>query len=250
MHAINLSNRVALVTGSSQGLGDTTARALHAAGASVVINYFDDSAGTNRGKADAVVASLGQRAMAIGADVRDYAAVEAMMRKAIEVFGGLDIVVNNAGIVRDRTIKKMSLDEWNTVIETNLTGVFHVCKAASEHMRDGGRIVNVASVSAAVGLFGQGNYAAAKSGVIGLTKVLSRELSRRRITVNAIAPGLVLTEMGKTVPDEVQAQWLANIPLGRFAEPREIAEPILFLCSEMADYITGQTLHVSGGWQM
>ena len=142
----------------------------------------------------------------------------------------------------------LSPDDWNAVVETNLTGVFHACKATCERLRDGGRIVNLASVSAAVGFFGQANYAAAKSGVIGLTKVLSREVARRGITVNAVAPGVVLTEMGRSIPEEARAAMLSSVPLGRFGEPREIAEAILFLASPMASYITGQTLHVNGGW--
>ena len=206
------------------------------------------SSDLNRGRAGQAVAGMGSRGVAVAADVRDLAAVEAMMEEVIARFGGIDILVNNAGIVRDKTLKKMSPDDWNAVVETNLTGVFHACKAACERLRDGGRIVNLASVSAAVGFFGQANYAAAKSGVIGLTKVLSREVARRGITVNAVAPGVVLTEMGRSIPEEARAAMLSSVPLGRFGEPREIAEAILFLASPMASYITGQTLHVNGGW--
>jgi 3-oxoacyl-[acyl-carrier protein] reductase len=142
----------------------------------------------------------------------------------------------------------MSLDEWQSVIDTNLTGVFHVCKVAAEKMADGGRIVSLASIAASVGFFGQANYAAAKAGVGAMTRVLSRELARRNITVNAVAPGVVLTEMGKTIPIEVRAAMLANIPLARFGEPDEIGKVILFLCSDLASYVTGQTIHVNGGW--
>jgi 3-oxoacyl-[acyl-carrier protein] reductase len=184
----------------------------------------------------------------IEANVRDVAAVERMVDEAIGRFGGLDIVVNNAGILRDRTIKKMSPEDWREVIDTNLTGVFHVSKAVAERLRDGGRIVNLASISATVGFFGQGNYAAAKAGVVALTKVLSKELAKRRITVNAVAPGVVLTEMGRSIPEEVQAEMLKNIPLARFGQAEEIADAILFLASDLASYITGQTIHVNGGW--
>lgn len=248
MFAIDLAGKTAIVTGAGQGLGLATAEALHRAGAAVVITYLDDAAGANRGRAEEAAARLGSRCVALAADVRDLAAVEAMMDQAIARFGGIDILVNNAGILRDKTLKKMSPDDWNAVVETNLTGVFHACKAACERLRDGGRIVNLASVSAAIGFFGQANYAAAKSGVIGLTKVLSRELARRGITVNAVAPGVVLTEMGRSIPEEARAAMLSSVPLGRFGEPREIAEAILFLASPMASYITGQTLHVNGGW--
>lgn len=248
MFAIDLAGKTAVVTGGGQGLGLATAEALHRAGAAVVITYLDDATGSNRGRAEQAALGMGSRSVAIPADVRDLAAVEAMMDQAIARFGGIDILVNNAGIVRDKTLRKMSPEDWVAVVETNLTGVFHACKCACERLRDGGRIVNLASVSAAVGLFGQANYAAAKSGVIGLTKVLARELARRGITVNAVAPGVVLTEMGLTIPEEMRSAMLANVPLGRFGEPREIAEAILFLASPMASYITGQTLHVNGGW--
>jgi len=157
-------------------------------------------------------------------------------------------VVNNAGILRDRSIKKMTPAEWKDVIDTNLTGAFNVCKSAAEKIGDGGRIVNVSSIAAFHGFFGQCNYAAAKGGIASLTKVLCRELAKRNITVNAVAPGVVLTEMGKTIPEAVRQEMLKSIPLGRFGEPEEIANVILFLCSDLSAYVTGQTIHVSGGW--
>jgi 3-oxoacyl-[acyl-carrier protein] reductase len=249
MIPVDLSGKTAIVTGAGQGLGRATAMRLYEAGASVVINYFDDPQGANRARAEQTAAAMApDRVAVLEADVRDMAAVERMVDEAIERFGGLDVLVNNAGILRDRTVKKMSLVEWREVIDTNLTGVFHVSKAVAERLRDGGRIVNVASISAAVGFFGQGNYAAAKAGVVALTKVLSKELGKRRITVNAVAPGVVLTEMGRTIPEEVQAEMLKNIPLGRFGLAEEIADAILFLASDLAAYITGQTVHVNGGW--
>jgi 3-oxoacyl-[acyl-carrier protein] reductase len=163
-------------------------------------------------------------------------------------FGGLDIVVNNAAILRDRSVKKMSPEEWQQVIDTNLTGVFNVSRLAAERLADGGRIVNLSSISAFEGFFGQANYAAAKAGVAAMTRVLARELARRRITVNAVAPGVVLTEMGRSIPEEVRAEMLKSIPLGRFGEPSEIAGVILFLASDLASYVTGQVIHASGGW--
>jgi 3-oxoacyl-[acyl-carrier protein] reductase len=249
MIPVDLSGKTAMVTGAGQGLGRATALRLHEAGANVVVNYFDDPQGANRARAEQAAAEMDpDRVAVIEANVRDVAAVERMVDEAIGRFGGLDIVVNNAGILRDRTIKKMSPEDWREVIDTNLTGVFHVSKAVAERLRDGGRIVNLASISAAVGFFGQGNYAAAKAGVVALTKVLSKELAKRRITVNAVAPGVVLTEMGKSIPEEVQAEMLKNIPLGRFGQAEEIADAILFLASDLASYITGQTIHVNGGW--
>mgnify|MGYP005849182413 CR=1 FL=1 len=246
MIGIDLSGKVALVTGSGRGLGRATATTLHAAGASVVINDALTAGGFSPAFDTAEL--LGDRALALPADVRDPAQVDAMMAAIIDRFGRLDIVVNNAAILRDRTLKKMTDEQWQAVIDTNLTGVFRVCRSALAVMADGGRIVNLASISGVVGFFGQANYAAAKAGVIALTKVLSKELASRRITVNAVAPGVVLTEMGKTIPEQVRSRMLAEIPLNRFGEPEEIANTILFLASDLASYITGQTIHVNGGW--
>ena len=246
MIALDLKGKTAVVTGASQGLGAETAQVLYRAGANVVVNYFPF--GQNQASAENVAAQLGNRALAIGADVRKLTEVQSLLDQAKQKFGGLDIVVNNAGIIRDRTVRKMAAEDWQAVIDTNLTGVFNVCKVAADALNDGGRIVNFASIAAVIGFFGQSNYAAAKAGVSALTKVLSRELARRRITVNAVAPGVVLTEMGKTIPEEVRAKMLENIPLGRFGEPAEIAQVVLFLCSDLASYMTGQTLHVNGGW--
>lgn len=248
MLTIDLFGKTALVTGGSQGLGRCTATRLHAAGATVAVNYFPDSQGFNRALAEETVAALGERAFTVAGDVRDVADVARMCDEVVSRTGRLDIVVNNAAIIRDRTLKKMTDAEWQDVIDTNLTGVFHVCRAAAERMADGGRIVNMASISGVVGFYGQVNYSAAKAGVIAITKVLSKELARRRITVNAVAPGVVLTEMGKTIPLEVQAEMLKDIPLGRFGEPEEISNVIVFLCSDLASYLTGQTLHANGGW--
>ncbi len=252
MRTIDLSDKTAIVTGAGQGLGRAIAVALHAAGANVVINYYQDDQsadeGWNRTQAEEVVASLGDRSFAIPADVRDQSAIAQMVDQAEKRWGPIDIVVNNAGITRDRTVQKMSPQEWQQVIDTNLTGVFNVCQQAALRLTDGGRIVSLASIAAMIGSFGQANYASAKAGVISLTKVLSRELAKRRITVNAVAPGVVLTEMGKSIPDDVQRQMLEQIPLGRFGEPSEVASVVLFLCSDLSSYVTGQTIHVNGGW--
>ncbi len=248
MKTIDLTKKTAIVTGSSQGIGLATARALHAAGANVIINYFDDAEGKNEELAKTAVENLGERALAVAADVRKPEQLEAMVAKTAEEFGWVDILVNNAGILRDRSFKKMSQNEWQDVMDTNLTGVFNTCKAVEPALVDGGCIINVASLSAVTGFFGQANYASAKAGVMTLTKVLSKELGRRSIRVNAVAPGVVDTEMGKSIPEENRKAMLTNVPLGRFAEPSEIADVILFLASDMATYVTGQTIHINGGW--
>jgi 3-oxoacyl-[acyl-carrier protein] reductase len=246
MVSIDLSGRTAIVTGAGQGLGAAVARRLHEAGASVVVNYFED--GENRSRAEQTAAGLGPRAAALPADVRDPEAVRGLFDAALARFGGIDIVVSNAGIIRDRTMRKMSLEEWQAVVDTNLTGTFLVCREAASRLVDGGRLITVSSISAFLGFFGQTNYAASKAGVIGLTRSLSRELARRRITVNAVAPGVVLTEMGLSIPEEARSQMLQSIPLGRFAEPEEIADVALFLASDLAAYVTGQVIQVNGGW--
>ena len=248
MISIDLSGKTAVVTGGGQGLGQATATVLHAAGANVAITYFHDPDGVNQLRAGDTVAELGDRALAIEGDVRDRASLSDMFASVQQQFGSIEMIINNAAILRDRTFKKMIDAEWEAVIQTNLTGVYNVCKEALERLADGGRIVNMASISASVGIFGQANYSSAKAGVIGLTKVLSKELARRRITVNAVAPGVALTEMGRSIPEQARVEMLKQIPLGRFGEPEEVANAVLFLCSPLADYITGQTVHVNGGW--
>jgi len=248
MVAIDLSGKTAVVTGGGQGLGAATAARLARAGAHVAVNYFADPGGVNRSRAEQTARQIGERVTPVEADVRSLPQVETMIGAIVKQFGRLDIVINNAGIVRDRTLRKLSPEDWQVVIDTNLTGAYNVCKAAADHLSEGGRIINLTSISAVMGFFGQSNYAAAKAGLIGFTKVLSRELAKKRITVNAVAPGVVLTEMGKSIPPEMQNEMLKSIPLGRFGEPDEIAKVILFLCSDLASYVTGQIIHVNGGW--
>jgi 3-oxoacyl-[acyl-carrier protein] reductase len=243
-----LDSRTAVITGGGQGLGRATAKALHAAGANVAVTWFADAEGVNQRRAEETAAEFGPRGLAVEGDVRDRPAIGRMFDQVIETFGSLEIVVNNAAVLRDRTLSKMTDEEWQTVIDTNLSGVWKVCKEAVPRMSDGGRIVSMASISGFSGFFGQTNYSAAKAGVVGLTKALSQELARRQITVNAVAPGVVLTDMGQSIPEAARAEMLKQIPLGRFGTPDEIANTILFLCSPLADYITGQTIHVNGGW--
>jgi len=245
---IDLTGKTFLVTGGSQGLGAATVRRLHAAGGSVFINYYPDEAQQNRTRAEELAAELGSRAVPVPADVTNREQVDEMFAAIRQQGNGLHGLVNNAAVIRDRTLRKMTDDEWEAVIGTNLTGVFRVCRAAADVLADGGRIVSLASISGVVGFFGQANYASAKAGVIALTKVLSKELASRRITVNAVAPGVVLTDMGASIPEAVRSEMLKNIPLGCFGEPDDIANAILFLCSDLAKYVSGQTLHVNGGW--
>jgi 3-oxoacyl-[acyl-carrier protein] reductase len=215
------------------------------AGALVVVNHFPDSQQARQAEQLAVELPGG---VAVAADVSRPAEISVMMGQVRERFGGLDILINNAGIIRDRSMGKMDPALWDTVIATNLSGVFHCCRAALPILRDGGRIVSIASISGQVGFFGQTNYSAAKAGVMGLTRALSKELARRGITVNAVAPGIVQTAMLETIPEDVRAKMVEQIPLGRWAQPEEIAHTILWLCSDLAGYITGQTINVNGGW--
>ena len=245
-------NKVVLVTGSSRGMGAAILEAFAAAGAVCVVNYFDDPDGQNRRDAEETAGRL--RALKapavhiIEADVSRYESVEHLMQRVADEAGGLDVLVNNAGVIRDRTVKKMTPDEWSAVLKTNLDGVFYSSKLGADLLRDGGRIVNVASISGLVGFHGQANYAAAKAGVIALTKVLAKELARRRITVNAVAPGVIRTPMLAGLKPEVLAEYEKQIPVGRVGAPADVAHAVLFFACEESAYITGQTLPITGGW--
>lgn len=251
-YTIDLSGKVALVTGASQGIGEAIARVLHDAGATLLINHPGSPDGKTRRDAEALAESLNVRrtdsAEAVEADVCEAEAVRAMMAQARDRRGGIDILVNNAGILRDRTAAKMTPDDWQAVIDVNLTGVFHGCKFGLEVMRDGGSVVNLGSLSASAGFVGQSNYAAAKAGVQALTRVLSREVARRSIRVNAVAPGLIDTAMAATIPAASLDTMKSVIPWGRLGTPDEVAAAVLFLCSPLAAYVTGETLSVNGGW--
>src|ERR1051326_5717046 len=249
MSDLDFTGKVVLVTGSSRGIGAEMIKAFGGRGAKCVVNYFTDPQGQNKADADAVAKDL-KDPLVIDADVTQPAQVEAMMKQIQDRHGGLDVLVNNSGIINDRTIKKMSMEEFEAVIRVNLIGTFNVTKAAAAVLRKDGRIVNLASVSGQMGFFGQANYASSKAGIIALTKVSARELARQSVTVNAIAPGFIDIGMSKGMPDEVTQNFIKQIPLGRLGDVKEIVDAALFLASPMAGYITGQVLNVNGGFYM
>ncbi|MBG3687848.1 3-oxoacyl-[acyl-carrier-protein] reductase [Staphylococcus aureus] len=240
----------ALVTGASRGIGRSIALQLAEEGYNVAVNY----AGSKE-KAEAVVEEIkakGVDSFAIQANVADADEVKAMIKEVVSQFGSLDVLVNNAGITRDNLLMRMKEQEWDDVIDTNLKGVFNCIQKATPQMlrqRSGG-IINLSSVVGAVGNPGQANYVATKAGVIGLTKSAARELASRGITVNAVAPGFIVSDMTDALSDELKEQMLTQIPLARFGQDTDIANTVAFLASDKAKYITGQTIHVNGGMYM
>lgn len=247
---MDLTGKTALVTGGARGIGKAIALALGKLGANVVVNYSG-----SQEAAEKVVSELtgsGTKAFCIKADVSNYEQVETMVSKVVEDFGSIDILVNNAGITKDTLIMRMSGEDFDKVIDTNLKGTFNCIKAASKHMikKRYGRIVNIASVVGIIGNAGQANYAASKAGIIGLTKSAARELSGRNINVNAVAPGFIATNMTEELNDKIKNEYMDKIPLKRFGSPEDVAGAVAFLCSESSNYITGQVIHVDGGMVM
>ena len=246
---LDFSDKVVLVTGSSRGLGAAMITAFGECGARCVVNFVNDPDGTNEMDATKVAAAL-REPLVVECDVTKPARVEAMMKAIADNFGGLDVLVNNSGIIRDRTIKKLTLEEFESVVQVNLVGTFNVTQKAATVLRPGGRIINLSSVSGQMGLFGQANYSSSKAAIIALTKVSAREFARQQITVNAIAPGFIDVGMSKGMPDEVTENFKKQIPLGRLGQAHEIVDAALFLASPMASYITGHVLNVNGGYYM
>ena len=249
-HVIMLSGKVAIVTGASRGIGRETALTLAGYGATVIVNYCG-----SKDKAEAVVEEItaaGGTAKAYQGDVSDFDVAKEMITSVKKEFGSIDILVNNAGITKDNLIMKMSEEEFDKVIEVNLKGAFNCMKHVSRIMlkQRSGHIINMSSVSGVMGNAGQVNYCASKAGIIGMTKSLARELGSRGITVNAIAPGFIETEMTDVLPEDVKENLLTSIPLKRMGQTKDIAETVAFLASDKAAYITGQTISVDGGMGM
>lgn len=242
----DLTGKTALVTGASGGIGAEIARALHAAGATVGLS------GTRVEPLEALAAELGERAHVLPCNLSDADAVNALPKQAAEAMGGVDILVNNAGITRDNLFMRMSEDEWSAVLEVNLTSAFRLCKGVLRGMmkKRWGRIINISSVVGATGNPGQGNYAASKAGLVGMSKSLAYEVASRGITVNAVAPGFITTAMTDKLNDEQKGAIMGQIPAGRMGDANEIAAAVLFLASAEAGYTTGTVLHVNGGMAM
>ncbi|WP_368198406.1 3-oxoacyl-[acyl-carrier-protein] reductase [Bacillus pumilus] len=245
-----LTNKTAVVTGASRGIGRSIAIDLAKNGANVVVNYSGNEAKSNEVVDE--IKALGQQAFAVKADVSNAEEVQSLMKQAIDTFGSIDILVNNAGITKDNLLMRMKENEWDDVININLKGVFNCTKAVTRQMmkQRSGRIINLASVVGVCGNPGQANYVAAKAGVIGLTKTTAKELATRHITVNAVAPGFISTDMTDKLDENVQTEMLKQIPLARFGAPEDISNVVVFLASEGAGYITGQTIQVDGGMVM
>jgi 3-oxoacyl-[acyl-carrier protein] reductase len=244
----DLSGKVAIVTGASRGIGSGIAAALAARGAVVVAAARE----TNAQATVAAIEAAGHRAELASVDVTDQQSIDGMVSGALERHGRVDILVNNAGIARDQLMLRMKRDDWDQVLATNLTAAFACSQAVIKPMikQRSGRIVNISSVVGQMGNAGQVNYAASKAGLIGLTKAMARELASRAITVNAVTPGFVETDMTKAVAGKAQGDWIANIPLGRIGTPADVAAAVCFLASDEAAYITGQVLAVNGGMYM
>lgn len=243
----DLSGKVALITGGSRGIGRAIALALAEGGADILLNYSRSDKQADEVKRE--IEKLGRKCVTVRADVSKFEQAQNLGKAVTNHFGKLDILINNAGVNRDRTLRRMTPEQWNEVIQTNLSSMFNCTKAVIETMiaQDGGVIVSVSSVIGEMGNIGQANYAATKAGIIGFTKTMAKELAANNIRVNAIAPGFIETDMLGTVPQDIRKQILTQIPLGRFGTPEEIALAVLYLCSPAASWITGITLRINGG---
>ncbi|MFM2350490.1 MAG: hypothetical protein RIR04_1456 [Pseudomonadota bacterium] len=242
----DLSGKSALITGASGGIGAEIARVLHRAGANVALS------GTRVEPLEVLASELGARSFVLPCNLGDAEAVEALPKAAVAAMGSVDILVNNAGVTKDNLFMRMSDDEWQTVLDINLTSTFRLCRGVLRGMMKArwGRIVNISSIVGATGNPGQGNYAASKAGMVGMSKSLAAEVASRNITVNCVAPGFISTAMTDKLNDEQKARILTQVPAGRMGEPSEIAAAVLYLSSAEAGYVTGATLHINGGMAM
>ncbi len=243
---IELSGKRALITGASGGIGGAVARMLHEAGAQVALS------GTRQGPLESLAQELGTQAHVLACNLSDREAVEALPGRAAEAMGGVDILVNNAGVTRDNLFMRMTDEEWQAVLDINLTAAFRLSRGVLRGMMKArwGRIINITSVIGAIGNAGQGNYAAAKAGLVGMSKSLAQEVATRGVTVNCVAPGFIATAMTETLSEDQSAKIIARVPVGRMGEAEEVAGAVAYLASPLAGYVTGATLHVNGGMAM
>lgn len=246
--AMRFKNRSVIVTGSSRGIGKTIALAFAKHGANIVVNYVKNVKAANE-VADSI-RKIGRRFLVIQADVTEFKQVEKLAEQTLDEFGRIDILINNAGAHNDSVVWKMDNEQWNEVVAVNLTGVFHCTKAVIKYMQKQGygRIINISSVVGQIGSFGTSNYSASKAGIIGFTKAVAKEVAQKGITVNAVALGYIDIGMGQRLSQEMKNTLVQQIPIGRFGEPKEVAQTVLFLASKDASYITGQVINVNGGY--
>ncbi|WP_457601279.1 3-oxoacyl-[acyl-carrier-protein] reductase [Hydrogenivirga sp.] len=244
---INLSGKTALVTGSTRGIGRATAQRLAEAGASVVVTGRSEDRA--REVAKEIAEKTGAKTFGVGLDIGSRESIEEALKSVNEELGTVDILVNNAGVNRDTLFIRMKYEDWDEIIRVNLTGTFLVTQLVVKGMlkKKWGRVINMSSVVAFIGNVGQANYSAAKAGLIGFTKTLAKELAPRNITVNAIAPGFIETDMTENLPEEIKQGFLSQIPMNRFGKSEDVANVVLFLASELSGYVTGEVIHVNGG---
>ena len=243
----NLKGKIALITGGSRGIGKSIAKRLASQGATVVINFTQNETAANDTKKE--IKESGGQAITSKFDVSDFDAVHQEVDKIIEMFGGLHILINNAGITRDTLLMRMKEEDWDNVISINLKGIFNCTKAVTRNMfkQREGRIVNLTSVVGEMGNAGQTNYAASKAGIIGFTKACAREMAPRGITVNAVSPGFIKTDITDELPEDIKKDYISKIPLNRFGTPEDVAGAVAFLVSDDATYITGEVFRINGG---